>query len=91
MKLEQRIERLEGGQGSPVRIAGWRDLSGVPFEPDAELRAFVEQEAYSLQPDCVEWRWAVKSPDQLVGTIIVLLSDSGRLQVIEVGTRDNPK
>ena len=90
MRLAGRLERLESGQGSPVRIAGWCDRSGVPFEPAAEFRTFVEQEAYRLQPDHVDWRWAVYLRGETAGSIVVLLGDGGRLQVIEVGTR-NPR
>ncbi len=86
MTLAGRLERLEGGHGSPVRIAGWCDRSGVPFEPSAEFRAFVEQEACRMQLDQVDWRWAVYLRGDKVGSIVVLLGEQGRLQIIEVGT-----
>ena len=80
MKLAQRIERLESEQGGLVRIAGWCDRSGVPFEPTAEFREFVEQEA-----DRRDWRWAVYLRGDNAGSIVVLLGEAGRLQIIEVG------
>ena len=80
MKQVHRIERLESEQGSPVRIAGWCDRSGVPFEPTAEFREFVEQEA-----DRGDWRWAVYLRGDSAGSVVVLLGEEGRLQIIEVG------
>ena len=86
MTLAGRLERLEGGQGSAVRIAGWCDRSGVPFEPSAEFRAFVKQEAFRMQLDHVDWRWAVYLRGETAGSIVVLLGEQGRLQIIEVRT-----
>ncbi len=86
MRLAGRLERLESGQGSPVSVAGWCDRSGMPFEPAAEFRTFVEQEAYRLQPDYTEWRWAVYLRGDNTGSMAVLLGEQGRLQIIEVGT-----
>ena len=88
MKLAGRLERLEDGQGSPVRIAGWCDRSGEPFEPTAEFREFVELEALRMQADDADWRWAVYLRGGSTGSIVVLLGERGRLQVIEVGTRN---
>ena len=88
MRLGQRLERLESGQGSAVRIAGWCDHNGEPFEPTAEFRAFVEQEACRMQVDDVDWRWAFYMRGDTAGDIVVLLGEAGRLQVIEVGTRN---
>ena len=86
MRLGQRLERLESGQGSAVRIAGWCDSSWVPFEPSAEFRAFVEQEACRMQVDDVDWRWAVYLQGETSGDIVLLLGEAKRFQVIEVGT-----
>ncbi len=85
MSLAGRLESLESGQGSPVRIAGWCERSGVPFEPTAEFRAFVEQEACRMQLEPANWRWAVYLRGESAGSI-VLLGEPGRLQIIEVGT-----
>ena len=86
MRQVGRLERLESGQGSPVSIAGWCDRNGTPFEPSAELRAFVEEEARRMQADDVTWRWAVYLRGDRAGSIVVLLGEQGRLQIIEVGT-----
>ena len=86
MRLEQRLLGLEREQGSIVRIAGWCDRSGVPFEPSAEFRAFVEQEAERMQLDRGDWRWAVYLRGDTTGSIVVLLGEQGRLQIIEAGT-----
>ena len=90
MRLAGRLDRLENGQGSAVRIAGWCDRSGEPFEPLAEFRQFVQEEACRMQADDVAWQWAVYLRGGTTGSIVVLLAEGGRLQIIEVGTR-NPR
>ena len=90
MKQTQRLDKLEDGQGSAVRIAGWCDRSGEPFEPTAEFRQFVQEEACRMQADDVSWQWAVYLRGETAGSIVVLLAEGGRLQIIEVGTR-NPR
>ena len=88
MKLGQRLERLESGQGGTVRIAGWCDHNGEPFEPTAEFRGFVERQAERMQLDHVDWRWAFYMRGETAGDIVVLLGEAKRFQVIEVGTRN---
>ena len=43
-----------------------------------------------MQADEVSWQWAVYLRGETAGSIVVLLGEGGRLQIIEVGTR-NPR
>ena len=90
MRQATRLENLEHGQGGAVRIAGWCDRSGEPFEPSAEFRQFVQEEACRMRADDAAWQWAVYLRGETTGSIVVLLAEGGRLQIIEVGTR-NPR
>ena len=87
MKLAQRLERLEQNQGGPVRIAGWLDSRGKPFEPSDELRQHVEEQAALLGPERCEWVYAVLVDQDDEHPIIVLVSGQERdapLQVVEL-------
>lgn len=87
MKLAQRIETLERGRGSPVRIAGWLDSHGEPYEPAAELRQHVEEQAALLWAERCEWGYAVIVDQDTTRPFVVLFEGLKRdapLLVVEL-------
>ena len=86
MKLAQRIDRLESARGRPVRIAGWLDSRGEPYEPSDDLRRHVEEQA-ALGPERCEGRYAVFVDLDTDRPFIVLVGGQERdapLQVVEL-------
>ena len=87
MKLAQRIDRLERGGGSPVRIVGWLDTRGEPYEPSEELRQHVEEQAALLWAERCEWGYAVFVDLDADRPFIVIAEGLNRdrpLQVVEL-------
>ena len=87
MRLAGRLERLEENHGHPVRIAGWLDSRGEPYEPSADLRRHVEEQAALLWAERCEWGYAVFVDQDDEHPIIVLFEGLERdapLQVVEL-------
>ena len=85
MRLAGRLERLEQNHGQPVRIAGWFDSCWKPWQPSAELRRHVEEQA-ALQGRCAG-RYAVLVDQSTTRPFIVLVGGLERdapLQVVEL-------